>query len=145
MIKIKNSQLSSAIDNAIIEYNNQFYREEDSDKLLDYYDEENGISEETLKRLPNLRLQIQSFEKLSEDKQEELREEIKLIVGKMSLDYLAVNFTSRDKRAFCEKDLVRSLIENLNLTGLEIAGVDLGDIASDFLSNQSNPAIFPET
>jgi len=129
MIKIKDEQLIYLIDSAITDYNNQFYEAEDMGKQLPYYDEENGISEETLKKLSKCRLFIRDFDSYSDEEKETLKSEIIKLLGIMSLEYVSIAFAKKGNEPFFdESKFLEELISKVLPSRLEIGGINFDNM-----------------
>lgn len=135
MIKIETGELIDMIDTAITDYNNQFWADEDFEKQIPYYDEENGISEETLSKLTRLKLPIRGLENYTPEERELLKTEILKIASHMSLDFLAVSFWSKNEKFAKESEFLKELLEQTKPARIEIRGIDLSSIDSSFFPN----------
>lgn len=122
-MRITNDVLIDCLNSAIMDYNQDFYKEEDKDKQLPLIDEE--ITDDDLKKLKKFRVVV-NIGNLTVEEQQEFNKKLKELLKEMELDVFAINvLNSRDRKNPSNFDI--SFLEDLNgnVSNMQLRGIDL--------------------
>lgn len=127
---IKNEKLINCIENAILNHDNQFWREEDTDKKIDFSSiklledgESVDIPEDILRKLEKLRVTLYSKD-IEGDELQDIISELSQMLDIMNLKSFSFSVIAKGNQ-YTKADI--SFLEHLNdsVETLEINGVDL--------------------
>lgn len=127
---IRNWRLLECIETSIIEYNNQFWREEDNDKKIDYSSieysddgESTNIPEEILGKLESLRISWAARD-IGEQELQDIKEQLSQILDVMKLKFFSFAMNARGSQ-YSQLDI--SFLDHLNenIENIVITGIDL--------------------
>lgn len=144
---IKNYKLLDCIENAITEYNNQFWRKEDDDKKIDYNsityledDESADIPDEILRKIDKLRISLR-FRDFDEDELKDFNSELSRLLDTMNLKVFDFSIREKGMKYF---DYDISFLNHINqdVENLAITGVDLSKEKSERFDKFKNLKFF---
>jgi len=132
---INSEELIGILNSAIIEYNNQFYKEEDKEKQIPCIDDNGEISEENLSKIKRLSLVINT-RYLTEEEISIFNQELQTVLGKMNLQVFMINVLSKKSPINFNIDFLNALNENIE--NLQLRGIDLSDKEPEIFSKFKN-------
>lgn len=132
MVKIENEHIIDALDKVILEYNNQFWDPKDADKYVDLYDEEVGISEETLQKLPNFSMAL-NITRMQPEEIQDCMDAVKGLLDITNFSYFSLNIMQRGAKDPTAVDL--SFLEKLspNIKNIQLRNIDLSSLDAEGL------------
>lgn len=142
-MKIENSRLIECIESSIQDYNNQFYKQEDENKQINFnsikyseYDESANIPEEILNKLETLRISLPA-RNISKEELDAIIKQLSDILDITKLKAFSFSIMNKGQRF---ENLDMSFLEHLNedIENLSISGIDLSQETSNIFEKFKN-------
>lgn len=142
---ITNWKLLESIETSITEYNNQFWREEDSPLKLDGIDyaedwESADVPEETLRKLKSLRISLIAKD-TSDEQLNDIIHQLSKMLDNMNLTSFSFSLSSKGNET---SDVDLSFLEHLNedIKNFSLTGINLSKESPELFSKFQNLSYF---